>query len=65
MNTLLEERRKRQKQKVKGEERVAKTATSGETRADVTDLKKLVESVKRKSGIADAHQTKERKRRKL
>ncbi|KAG8871413.1 pre-rRNA-processing protein esf1 [Tulasnella sp. 331] len=55
MNSLLEERRKRYKEKVKGEveQRTARVRSVVMKRSDGADLKKLVESVKRKTGSAD------------
>jgi len=66
MNALLEERRKQLKHKVKGEvEHRTARARQPEVRTDESnDLKKLVESVKRKTG-GEGQRPEGRKRRRV
>lgn len=56
MNSLLEERRKRLKHKVKSEveQRSARVHSSASKGGEDTELKRLVESVKRKTTKSDS-----------
>ncbi|KAG9014750.1 pre-rRNA-processing protein esf1 [Tulasnella sp. JGI-2019a] len=63
MNSLLEERRKRYKQKVKGEVQRRVLQVQSVKGGDDADLKRLVESVKRKTGGTDRRLGSSKRRR--